>query len=150
MCLILIVCLLLLYFHIEYVTLLILLLYLGGILIFFLFITLMINKEYIMSKTVILFSVNNIFLFIFFIKTFFLFSVFNCKLYFFLQEYFFCFYFPTYIENNYTLNMFLSNKDDIFFFLGLFSEKFFIFVYIGLLFLYGMIGAILIMFNKNV
>jgi len=150
MCLVLLVCLFLLYFHVEYIAFLILLLYLGGILIFFLFITLMINKEYTSSKISSTFSLENIFLFLFFIKSFFLLSYFNCKIFFLIQGYYFFFYYPTYISGNYSYNTFLSNKDDAFFFLSLYSEKIFYFLYLGLIFLYGMIGAVLIMYNKNV
>jgi|JI8StandDraft_1071087.scaffolds.fasta_scaffold149421_1 hypothetical protein len=150
MCLIIFVCLFLLYFHIEYIAFLILLLYLGGVLIFFLFITLMINKEYTSSKFSSTFSFENLFLFLFFIKSFFLLSYFNCNIYILLQNYYFFSYYPTYIENNYNYNLFLTNKDDAFFLLGLYTEKFFCFLYLGFIFLYGMMGAVLIMYHKNV
>lgn len=150
MCLIVFVCLFLFFFHLEYISFLILLLYLGGVLIFFLFITLMINKEYTSSKISYIFSLENIFLFLFFMKSFILLSCFNCKIFFILQSYYYFDYFPTYIENNYFYISFLSNKDDALFFLSLYSEKFFCFLYIGLIFLYGMIGAVLIMYNKHV
>ena len=110
----------------------------------------MINKEYTSSKISSTFSFENIFLFLFFIKSFFLLSYFNCKIFFLIQGYYFFFYYPTYISNNYSYNLFLSNKDDAFFLLSLYSEKIFYFLYLGLIFLYGMIGAVLIMYNKHV
>jgi hypothetical protein len=150
MCLILIVCFFLFFFHLEYVSFLILLLYLGGVLIFFLVITLMINKEYTSSKNSSIFSCENILIFVFFIKSFFILSYYNSKVFSLLQGYYFFNYFPTYIENNYNYASLLSNKDDAFFLLNLYSDKFMFVIFLGILFLYSMIAVVLIMYNKNV
>ena len=108
----------------------------------------MINKEYVFYQTSTTFSKENIFVFIFFFKSFLLISYLNCKIFFLLQTSNFFYYYPTFIENNYSFNSFLSNKDDAFFFLSLYSEKFFLFFYLAFLFFYGMIGVILIT-DKN-
>lgn len=137
------ICLLLFQLNIEYLTYLVLLLYLGGILIFFLFTALMLNQEYISTKVVILYSLENSFLILLFLKLFFYLSTLNYQLCFF-KIYFSLEYVPVYISNTYFLKDLLGNHGDALTFLSLYSEKALIFIIFGLILLFTMMGVILI------
>jgi len=92
---------LLLQLHIEYVTYLILLLYLGGILIFFLFTTLMLNNEYTSVRVITQYSLDNFLLLLVSCKLFFLVSYLNLKVCLFNKVLFTQDYSPMLIKNNY-------------------------------------------------
>jgi len=129
--------------QIEYLTYLILLLYLGGILIFFLFTALMLSNEYSSSKITKQFSFDNVVIILFFFKMFFILTKLNFNLVT-HQNLLFVDYFPTYINNNFFLTNYLSNQSDIFLFANLFMEKYVLLFILGNILLFTMIGVIVI------
>lgn len=137
--------------HIEYVTYLILLLYLGGILIFFLFTILMLNNEYTPLTTWSNhYSFENIILLLFSCKAFFFMSYFNLKLCFFLENWNSIEYSPMLIVNNYFIKEFLKNQGDIISFFSLYTEQFFLILILAMILLFTMMGVIVITKTKNV
>lgn len=142
-------CVLLLQLHVEYLTFLILLLYLGGILIFFLFTALMLNNEYDSSKQNYFFSFENIILFIIVCKTFFIWNILNNKVIFFtslnINK-----YIPSLITDNLSITNYLSTQNDVILFICLYSEKYLLLIFLGLVLLFTMIGVIVITKNKHV
>lgn len=135
--------LLLLQFQIEYLTFLILLLYLGGILIFFLFTALMLSNEYTPIKVAKNYSLDNIFLFLIVFKGYFAINSLN---------FYICMeksenpmiFFPTHINNNFFWNHFFSNQSDVSNFICLFTEKYLLLFILGNILLFTMIGVIVI------
>ena len=142
---------LLLQLHIEYVTFLILLLYLGGILIFFLFTVLMLNNENtVLIKTSGYYSCENLLLLLLSCKTFFFISYFNSRICFFLQNWNNTEYSPFLIINNYFLKNFLKNQGDIISFVSLYTEQFLLLLILGMILLFTMMGVIIITKTKYV
>lgn len=141
---------LLLQLHIEYITYLILLLYLGGILIFFLFTTLMLNNEYTSTKIVTNYSFENIILLLFTGKLFFLISYLNQKICLFHQIALSIDYSPMLIQNNYFLKHLLNNQGDVLSFISLYTEKFILIIILGIILLFTMMGVIVITKSKHV
>lgn len=144
-----IISILLLKLHVEYITFLILLLYLGGILIFFLFTALMLNNEYNSDKIITKYSFENILLFILFFKTFYLISCLNFKISLF-KSLSLVQYLPTYIENNYFLKNFTENHSDVVNFVSLYTEKSLLLIILGFILLFTMLGVIVITKKKYV
>lgn len=139
----------LLQLHIEYLTYLILLLYLGGIIIFFLFTTLMLNNEYKSSKGVTQFSLEHLIFTLFFFKCFFFLTYLNYKLCIFITT-LSTSYLPTHIENNYFYKELLNNQGDAITFMSLYTEKFILLLILGAILLFTMIGVIVITRSKHV
>jgi NADH:ubiquinone oxidoreductase subunit 6 (subunit J) len=134
---------LLLQFHIEYLTFLILLLYLGGILIFFLFTALMLNNEYTTIKNSKSYSIENISLILFASKSYF--SINSLNYYICVQKSnFFMYFFPTYIGNNYFWKDLFNNQSDVSNFICLFTEKYLFLFILGNILLFTMMGVIVI------
>ena len=144
------IAILLLQLHIEYITYLILLLYLGGILIFFLFTTLMLNNEYITTKIVTQYSFGNILLLLVACKAFFLISSLNFKIYLFNATLFPNEYSPLFIHNNYFLQTFLTNQGDVLTFSSLYTDKGVLILILGMILLFTMMGVIVITKSKHV
>ena len=142
-------CILLLQVHVEYITFLILLLYLGGILIFFLFTSLMLNNEYDYKKQNTTYSFETALLLIFFSKIFYSISIINNKIINFKLMYTNRFL-ASYITENYALNDLISCHYDIYTIINLYSEKYILLIFLGMILLYTMIGVIVITKNKNV
>lgn len=144
------IAILLLQLHIEYITYLILLLYLGGILIFFLFTTLMLNKEYQSTRFITQYSFENVILLLFSCKFFFLISYLNFKTCFFTSHLHSITYSPALIQNNYFLKELLNNQGDVTSFLSLYTEKFVLILILGMILLFTMMGVIVITKSKHV
>lgn len=146
---ILLTCLLLLQLHLEYLTFLILLLYLGGILIFFLFTALMLNNEYDYKNQNHSLSFENTFIFVFFFKIFFWISLLNNKIIYFKSIYP-KYYLNSYISDSFSTSNLLSNQNDVLSLIILYSEKYIFLIVLGMILLYTMIGVIVITKNKHV
>jgi NADH:ubiquinone oxidoreductase subunit 6 (subunit J) len=144
------IAILLLQLHIEYITYLILLLYLGGILIFFLFTTLMLNNEYTSVKIVTQYSLENMLLLLFCCKLFFFMSYLNLKICSFIESFYSKEYSPMLIQNNYFLKELLSNQGDVITFLSLYTEKSILIFILGMILLFTMMGVIVITKGKYV
>ena len=129
--------------HIEYSTYLLLLLYLGGILIFFLFTALMLNNEYSTIKNVKQISFDNILIFLITFKIWFFLTTLNYNINV-EKNYLFYDYFPTYIENNYFYKDMLNNHSDIYNFFSLFTENYILLFLLGNILLFTMMGVIVI------
>lgn len=138
-----IISLILLQIQVEYLTFLIMLLYLGGILIFFLFTALMLNNEYHSNKTNTPLSVDNIIFLIFFFKCFFLLSCLNFNLCYF-RSLFFNNYLSVFIENNYFLSDILKNQGDVLTLMSLYTEKSILLFILGFILLFTMMAIIVI------
>ena len=118
-------------------------LYLGGILIFFLFTALMLNNEYTSNKSTKQYSLENMFLILISIKLLYLISYLNYNV---------CVektntitqFIPTYITNGYFFNDFLNNQSDVSSFIVLFSEKYILLFILGFILLFTMMGVIVI------
>jgi len=136
--------------HIEYLTYLILLLYLGGILIFFLFTTLMLNNEYTSIKVITQYSLENLLLLLISCKFFFIVSYLNLKVCLFNKIFICQDYSPMLINNNYFLKDLLNNQGDVFTFLSLYTEKAVLILILGLILLFTMMGVIVITKSKHV
>ncbi len=140
---ILIICLLLLQLQVEYLTYLILLLYLGGIIIFFLFTSLMLNYELSTIKPSIFWSPETLITTLIFFKSFFLLTCLNFKLCY-VKSHILMDYFPTFIENFYFMNDLFKNQGDTITLLSLYTEKSILLLVLGLILLYTMMGVIII------
>lgn len=137
------VCLFLLLIQVEYVTYLIVLIYLGGILIFFLFTALMLNDDYRLVRVATQYSIGNILLFLFIVKFFFFFTYINFNLIRFKAYQ--SFEYNTFvIENNYTISDLFKNQGDILNLINLYTEKSLLLILLGLILLYTMKGVIVI------
>lgn len=134
---------LLLTFQIEYLTFLILLLYLGGILIFFLFTALMLNNEYTTIKNSKTYSIENMLLILLASKMYF--SVNSLNFYICLEKSEITMnFFPTFISNNYFWKDFFANQSDVSNFICLFTEKYLFLFILGNILLFTMVGVIVI------
>ena len=141
-------CFLLFQIHVEYLTYLILLLYLGGILIFFLFTALMLNKaSRSINEIQNYFSFYNILFFVFGLKCFFLLSYLNFNLCYFKSGQAETFA-ASLITNNYNINDLFKNQGDILNLLTLYTEKSLLLGLLGLNLLFTMMGVIIITRNK--
>lgn len=148
---IILVALLMLSLHIEYVTYLILLLYLGGILIFFLFTILMLNNEYTqLTTTLSYYSLENMILLLFSCKAFFFISYFNSKICFFLENWNSTEYSPMLVVNNYFIKEILKNQGDVISFFSLYTEQFVLIIILAMILLFTMMGVIVITKTKHV
>ena len=134
---------LLLSIHVEYSTYLVFLLYLGGILIFFLFTALMLSNEYNFVKSSNQTSFDNILFLLITLKIWFLTTALNFNIST-EKSYILNDYFPTHIENNYYLKDLVSNHSDIYNFFSLFTEKYVLLFILGNILLFTMIGVIVI------
>ena len=138
-----IIAFLLLQLHVEYVTYLFLLLYLGGILIFFLFTSLMLHKEYQSFKVFTLPSWDNFFVLIFMSKFFFFWSCLNLKLCC-LKNTYLLSYSSCFIENDFFFKELFNNQSDLVFFISLYTEKAFVLFLLGMILLFTLMGVIVI------
>lgn len=138
----------LLQLNVEYLTFLILLLYLGGIIIFFLFTTLMLTNEYDSKQKNNYLSIENILILLIFTKLFFLCNVLNKKIIIHINTYYNIFM-PTNITGNIFFNKFISAQNDIILFIHLYSEKYIFIILLGMILLFTMIGVIFITKTKH-
>lgn len=139
----------LLQLNVEYLTFLILLLYLGGIIIFFLFTTLMLTNEYDSKHKKNYLSIENIFIILIFAKLFFLCNILNKKIIIHANIYYNIFM-PTNLTGNFFFNQFISTQSDIILFIHLYSEKYIFIILLGMILLFTMIGVIFITKTKHV
>ena len=138
-----IICILFFQLQVEYITYLTLLLYLGGILIFFLFTALMLNNEYRSVKLKIYFSFENMVLLVFFCKAFFILDTVNFKTSSFKNNIVLP-YLTSYIENNFYIQDIIKNHGDIISFLSLYFEQSILLLILGFILLFTMMSVIII------
>lgn len=140
----------LLQLHIEYLTFLILLLYLGGILIFFLFTSLMLSNEYNSQTKSSLYSTENIVFIFLFVKIYYWVNLYNFKLCTFLTFNTSNNYYTNYISDNYSYIELLNNQHDVLILNSLYSNKIILLFLLGMILLFTMVGVIVITKEKNV
>lgn len=136
-------CFLLFCLEVEFLTFILLLIYIGAIAILFLFVMMMLelNKEEIKKKSLVVLSTKYLLYFICIFKLLFLVMFFNKKLSIMLNS--FSYEFLNYNEDlNIFHNSLFKIDNDVILFLNIFTQKYFFFSVIGIILLFAMVGAI--------
>lgn len=109
----------------------------------------MLNNEYDSGKQSYFFSFENIIYCIILCKVFFVFNILNNKIILFASinknK-----YAPSFIVENISTNSYLSNQNDVLLFVCLYTEKYLLLLFLGMVLLFTMIGVIVITKNKHV
>jgi NADH:ubiquinone oxidoreductase subunit 6 (subunit J) len=144
-------CFILFSLEVEFLTFILLLIYIGAISVLFLFVVMMLKlneTEKQFNSNFSIFSKNYLFYIIFSLKVCLFFFFFSKKLCFSLN--FFSFEF---LKHNKDINdssyFLLDNQNDNIIFLSLFSQKFLFFIIIAFILLFSMVGSIALCLTKN-
>jgi NADH:ubiquinone oxidoreductase subunit 6 (subunit J) len=133
-------CLILFMLKVEFLTFILLLIYIGAISVLFLFVLMMLKLNHT-EKLFIKFSNNYLIYVLLVLKLSCFFIYFNKKLCFSIS--FFSFEFLKYNKDiNNSFYFLFENQNDSIFFLNLFSQKFLFFVIIGFILLFSMVSSI--------
>lgn len=136
--------------EIEFLSFIIILLYIGAIAVLFLFVVMMLQLNKNTSKYLkmsFLSSDGVLYLLVGFKIFFFIFYL-NQKLTDFVSLFSYQFYTAHY-DTNYTFVNFLLVGGDSVLFLGLFSQKYYFFILVGIILLFAMVGSIVLCINKR-
>lgn len=142
-------CLLLL-LEVEFLSFVILLLYVGAVAVLFLFVVLMLQLSKINSKMIKMsfFSSDGILYALFLFKLFFFIFYFNFKLSTFIHLF-------SYSFNHFNYDSYYSFSDplmlcgDSIIFLNLFTQKYFFFILVGVILLFSMVGSIVLCVQED-
>lgn len=142
------ICIFLLLLHVEYLTFTLLLLYLGGILVFFLFVAIMLSNEYntarLESQLPLEAGVGSILGF----KICLSLAALNENVVFFMSKVQY-YYIPTHITNNIFITDLYQIDGDTSYFISLYTDKYIYIGMLGLLLLFSMIGIVLIVYQDE-
>jgi len=143
-------CLLLFYLEIEFLSFILMLIYIGAIVVLFLFIIMMfqLNKEEIKTRYIFNISSKYLFYFILCIKVIISFIYFNKELIIILNN--FSCEFNLYNDDlNIFYNTLFKLHNDIYIYLTIFNQYYFYFILLGIILLFSMIGSISLCLRKN-